>query len=59
MQRQYEFGDINEAVKDWESYRDEWLAALRKAKQPEPSPDQLSSLREVFIEAYLIGRTSK
>ena len=59
MQRQYEFGDVNESVKDWETYRDEWIGALRKARQPEPSVEQIASLREVFIEAYLIGRTSK
>lgn len=59
MQHQFEFGDINEAVKDWGIYCDEWIASLRRAKQAEPSKEQLASLREIFLEAYLIGRTSK
>ena len=59
MQVQYEFGDILESVKAWEHYRDNWLGDLHRAKQPEPSKEQVENLREVWLEAWLMGRTSK
>lgn len=59
MTDKFNVGDILASVRDWEIYRDEWLETLNKAKQTEPSKEQMSSLRDVFIEAHLLGRTSK
>jgi hypothetical protein len=59
MGDQFEFTDIIESVRAWEKYRDNWLSDLRKAKQPEPDKGQIENLREVWLEAFLIGRTTK
>lgn len=59
MTQSFELGDILAAVSDWESYRDEWLANLKKVKQPEPTKAQIESLRDTAIEFYLLGRASK
>ena len=59
MTDSFNVGDILASVRDWEIYRDDWLETLKKAKQTEPSKEQMNSLRDVFIEAHLLGRTSK
>jgi len=57
-QTQFEIGDILASSKAWDDYKAQWLSDLKKAKQPEPTPIQIASLHETFIEFWLMGRTS-
>ena len=59
MQLSFEIGDINEVVQAWERYREQWLSDLRKAKQPEPTREQIESVREIWVEGWGWGRKSK
>jgi hypothetical protein len=59
MPKQLEIGDAIVAMQDWEKYLNGWLADLRKAKQPEPTHEQIQNLREIWAEGYLWGRLGK
>ena len=58
-QNQLSIEDAIAAIREWEIYRDNWLASLAQAKQPKPTSEQLSALRETWGEGFLIGRLSK
>lgn len=52
-------GDILAAFDGWDNQRQEFLDNLRRAKQPEPTPETMTNFRDVFVESFLKGRTSK
>jgi len=59
MSNQCEFSDAISATEAWEKFRAEWMDMLKAAKQPNPTPEQVSSLRDTFVEAFILGRLSK
>lgn len=59
MSKQITFEDAIAAVTEWEKYRDKWLESLSSAKQPKPTPEQLTALRETWVEGFLHGRMTK
>jgi len=59
MAIQIEIGDVIESSKQWDIYLKHWLQSLKAAKQPEPDSSQIESLREIWLEAFIIGRTTK
>ncbi len=51
--------DVLGAMSAWENQRHEFLSNLARAKQPEPTGDAMINYRDVFVEAWLLGRKSK
>lgn len=59
MNEKFEIGDVLAAIDAWDKQRSEFLLNQQRAKQPEPSADTMRNFRDVFIESFLLGRSSK
>lgn len=57
--QQCSFDDAIAATREWEQYRDNWIASLLAAKQTKPSIEQIASIRDIWMEGFLSGRLSK
>jgi len=59
MSDSFSIADILPAMDAWEIQRVEFLSNLSRARQPEPTADAMTNFRDIFIESWLRGRTSK
>ena len=59
MDDAFPISEITVAISEWEKYLTSWLSALANARQPEPTTEQIKTLREIWLEGFLLGRKSK